>query len=262
MKVRDITAVIEAFAPLSLQESYDNSGLSVGNPESEVSGILLCVDVTESVLDEATALGANLIVSHHPLLFHPLRQVVGADASQRIVARCLIAGISLYAAHTNLDNALGGMNFRLGRILGLKNMTFLRPADTSVVSAGSGVVGDLPSPRPTLCLLQEIKDRLHCGVIRYSTLCRPQVSKIALVTGSGASFIEDAVAAHADLYLSADFKYNDFYTPDNRIVVADLGHFASEYCAIELLYDVITKKIANFAVHRSESSVDPVNYLI
>ena len=110
MKVRDITSVIEAYAPLSLQEDFDNSGLNVGNPESEVSGILLCVDVTEAVLDEAIALGANLIVSHHPLLFHPLRRVIGADASQRIVARCLISGISLYAAHTNLDNAPGGMN--------------------------------------------------------------------------------------------------------------------------------------------------------
>lgn len=262
MKVRDIASIIETFAPLSLQENFDNSGLNVGNPDAEVSGILLCVDVTEAVLDEATALGANLIVSHHPLLFHPLRRVTGADASQRIVARCLIAGISLYAAHTNLDNALGGMNFRLGTILGLKNITFLRPQNTSSVPSGSGVVGDLPASRPTFELLREIKEQLHCGTIRYSALCRPQTSRIALVTGSGATFIEDAVAANADLYLSADFKYNDFYTPDNRIVVADLGHFASEYCAIELLHDVITKKIANFAVHRSESSVDPVNYLI
>lgn len=261
MKVRDITSVIEAYAPLSLQEDFDNSGLNVGNPESEVSGILLCVDVTEAVLDEAIALGANLIVSHHPLLFHPLRRVIGADASQRIVARCLISGISLYAAHTNLDNAPGGMNFRLGTILGLENMTFLRPRNSTVIPSGSGVVGDLPSPRPTLDLLREIKEQLRCGVIRYSAPCRPQVSRIAIVTGSGASFIEDAVAANADLYLSADFKYNDFYTPDNRIVAADLGHFASEYCAIELLHDVITKKIANFAVHRSGSSVDPVNYI-
>lgn len=140
-------------------------------------------------------------------------------------------------------------------------MTFLRPRNSTVIPSGSGVVGDLPSPRSTLDLLREIKEQLRCGVIRYSAPCRPQVSRIAIVTGSGASFIEDAVAANADLYLSADFKYNDFYTPDNRIVAADLGHFASEYCAIELLHDVITKKIANFAVHRSGSSVDPVNYI-
>ncbi len=105
VKVKDVAAAIEAFAPLSLQEEYDNSGLNVGDYEAGVTGVLLCVDVTESVIDEALSLDANLVVSHHPLLFHPLRQLVDADFTQRIVRRALLAGISLYAAHTNLDSA-------------------------------------------------------------------------------------------------------------------------------------------------------------
>ena len=114
VKVKDVAAAIEAFAPLSLQEEYDNSGLNVGDYEAGVTGVLLCVDVTESVIDEALSLDANLVVSHHPLLFHPLRQLVDADFTQRIVRRALLAGISLYAAHTNLDSAAGGMSFYVG----------------------------------------------------------------------------------------------------------------------------------------------------
>ena len=122
MKVREVAAAIEEFAPLRLQETYDNSGLNVGSPDQEVTGVLLCVDVTEAVIDEALRFGANLIVSHHPLLFHPLRQIVGADASQRIAARCILSGIALYAAHTNLDSADGGMSHVLGREIGLRGM--------------------------------------------------------------------------------------------------------------------------------------------
>ena len=236
MKVREVAGAIEEFAPLGLQESYDNSGLNVGSPDAEVSGVLICVDVTDEVVDEALAVGANLVVSHHPLLFHPLRRLVGGDPAQRIAARCMIAGISLYAAHTNLDSADGGMSHALGCRLGLRDMRLLCP--------------------------HEVKRSLRCGAIRYSPLCRNTVSRVALSTGAGASLIEAAAGAKADVYLSADFKYNDFFTPDGRLVVADVGHSESEYCAIDLLYDIITKKIANFAVRKSERSVNPINYLV
>ena len=147
-------------------------------------------------------------------------------------------------------------------MLGLQNMSVLTPHAPGAAT-GYGVVGQLPGcPVPTLDFLRRAKDVLHCGAIRYSPLCREFVSRVALSTGSGASFIGDAVAAGADVYLAADFKYNDFYTPDGRIVVADIGHFESEYCAIALLFDIITKKIATFAVHKSENSINPVNYLV
>ena len=215
VKVKDVAAVIEAFAPLSLQEEYDNSGLNVGDYEAEVQGVLLCVDVTERVLDEAESLDVNLIVSHHPLLFHPLRQIVEANFTQRIVRRALLSGISLYAAHTNLDSAAGGMSFRLGSQLGLVDMQELEP-HTPGAATGFGVVGNLPEPTEMKRFLQKVRAELHCGAIRHSALCRETVRRVALVTGAGASMVESAILAGADLYLTADMKYNDFYMIDGN----------------------------------------------
>ena len=189
MKVREVAGAIEEFAPLGLQESYDNSGLNVGSPEAEVSGVLICVDVTDEVVDEALAVGANLVVSHHPLLFHPLRRLVGGDPAQRIAARCMIAGISLYAAHTNLDSADGGMSHALGRRLGLRDMRLLCPHAPGG-HTGYGVVGELAEAVPILRFLSEVKRSLRCGAIRYSPLCRNTVSRVALSPGAGASLIE------------------------------------------------------------------------
>ena len=182
MKVREVAGAIEEFAPLGLQESYDNSGLNVGSPDAEVSGVLICVDVTDEVVDEALAVGANLVVSHHPLLFHPLRRLVGGDPAQRIAARCMIAGISLYAAHTNLDSADGGMSHALGCRLGLRDMRLLCPHAPGG-HTGYGVVGELAEAVPILRFLTEVKRSLRCGAIRYSPLCRNTVSRVALSTG-------------------------------------------------------------------------------
>ena len=170
-------------------------------------------------------------------------------------------GIALIAAHTNLDSAAGGMSFRLGKLLGLTGMRVLSPHRDGA-ETGFGVVGDLPEAIPVSGFLQQVKSVLRCGAIRHSELCREQVRRVALVTGAGASMLGDAVAAGADIYLTADMKYNDFYAPDGRIVAVDVGHFESEYCAIGLLHDIITKKIATFAVHESVHSVNPVNYFI
>lgn len=260
MKVKEIAALIEQFAPLALQEEYDNSGLNVGSYETEVTGVLLCVDVTEAVLDEAISLGCNLIVSHHPLLFHPLRQLVDADAAQRIAARAVLEGVSLYAAHTNLDSAPGGLSFRLGEQLGLSDMQVLDP-HPSIPGAGFGVVGKLAHAESMMDYLQEVRRRLNVGTIRYSELRRSTVERVALCTGAGGSLIGKAERSGADLYLSADLRYNDFFGSVSTMVVADIGHFESEYCAIEVLYDIITKKIATFALHKSEHSINPVNYL-
>lgn len=261
MKVKEVAALIERFAPLAWQEEYDNCGLNIGSYEAEVTGILLCVDVTEAVLDEAKSLGANLVVSHHPLLFHPLRQLVDADYVQRVAARAVREGISLYAAHTSLDSAPGGMSFRLGEILGLTDMELLDPrADGS--GSGFGVVGRLAAPCPMRDFLKQVQQRLSVGAIRHSALSRDAVQRVALCTGAGGSLIRRAMDSGADLYLSADLRYNDFFVPESGMVIADVGHFESEYCAIALLHDIITKKIATFAVHKSEHSINPVNYLV
>lgn len=261
MKVRDVAAIIEDYAPVALQEEYDNCGLNVGNYDDEVTGVLLCVDVTEAVLEEAVSKGANMIISHHPLLFHPLKCLTDSDAAQRITRRALIAGISLYAAHTNLDSTVGGMSHFLGHKLGLKGMSVLAPHSEGSVT-GYGVLGELYVPMGAVEFLEFVRRELRCGCIRHSELCRSEVSFVALSTGSGGSFIRSAMARGADIFISADFRYNDFFIPDSKLIVADVGHFESEYCAIDLLFDIITKKISTFAVHKSVNSVNPVNYLV
>ena len=262
MKIRDIAEVIERYAPLRLQESYDNAGLIVGRPEDEVHQALLAVDVTEEVLDEAEQTGCDLIVTHHPIVFHALKRFNSASYVERCVERAIRRGIALYACHTNLDSAPGGMSWRLAEMLGVEELRVLQPTDPADGRVGFGVVGELPQSMSVRDFMHRIQERLSVQVIRHSELVREQVRRVALVTGAGASMLGDAVAAGADIYLTADMKYNDFYAPDGRIVAVDVGHFESEYCAIGLLHDIITKKIATFAVHESVHSVNPVNYFI
>lgn len=260
MKISEIIEVIEDAAPLSIQESYDNSGLIVGDRSAEVESALLCVDVTQSVLDEAIAKGAGLIISHHPVIFHSIKQLTGANYVDKLVVRAIQNNIALYACHTNLDQIAGGLSHRVARILGIDNAQVL--SATSSPEIGFGVVGNLPSPVPTEDFLRMIQASLAVKVIRHSDLCRKEISRVAINTGSGASLIGAAKQAEADIFISADFKYNDFMEGDNSIIIADIGHFESEYCAIEVLHDIITKKITTFALHKSENSVNPINYFV
>lgn len=262
MKVKDITGILERTAPLSLQAGFDNSGLLVGDADADVESALICVDVTEDVVDEAIRLGAGLVISHHPVIFHPLRHIIGSTYIERAVAKALCNGIALYACHTNLDSAPGGMSHRLGNLLGLKNVILLEPTISSVEGSGYGVVGELEMPVPTLEFLRHVKHVLSIGCIRHSKIACPAVRKVALSTGAGASSASLAKQVGADIYLSADFKYNDFLDADRDITIADIGHFESEYCAVDLIYEIIRKKISTFALHKSVSSENPVNYLV
>lgn len=261
MKIREITTVIEQFAPLDLQESYDNAGLIVGHPDDEVHGALLAVDVTEEVLDEAECEGCNLIITHHPIIFHPLKRFNSADAVQRCVERAIRQGIALYACHTNLDSTFGGMSWYLAELLGIGALRVLEPS-ASDPQVGFGVVGELSEPIDAQTFLRQVQQKLGLQVIRHSAIARPEVQRIAVCTGAGASLIGAARRATADLYLTADLKYNDFMTPDRALTVADIGHFESEYCAIQLLFDILSKKMITFAVRKSKHSCNPVNYLV
>ncbi len=263
MIIKQITDLIEAFAPLDLQEDYDNSGLIVGRYDQEVRGALLAVDVTEAVLDEAHEKGCDLIITHHPVVFRGMKRFNSADLTQRCVERAIREGVALYACHTNLDAAPGGMSWRLAEILGVENLGVLEPhAGTSKEGAGFGVVGDLKEETDTLEFMRMMKKRLNLSVVRYSDLTSDEVGRIAVCTGSGVDLIEAACAARADLYITADMKYHDFAIPDKRLTVADIGHFESEYCAIQLIFDILSKKLITFAVRKSECSCNPVNYLV
>ena len=261
MKIKEITDAIERFAPLALQEGYDNAGLVVGDPEREVGRALLAVDVTEEVLAEAEREGCDLVVTHHPIVFHPLKRLNEADYVQRCVARAVRRDMALYACHTNLDSAPGGMSWQLAEMLGVGNLRVLQPSEAGD-GAGFGAVGELPEMVDTLEFMRIIQRRLEVSVVRYSDIATSEVRRVAVCTGAGASLIGEARRAGADIYITADMKYNDFMTPDKALTVADIGHFESEYCAIQLIFDILSKNLCTFAVRKSERSRNPVNYLV
>ena len=258
MTVREIIAPIEEFAPLALQETYDNAGLLTGHPGMEVTGALVCVDVTEDAVDEAISLGANLIVAHHPIIFRPLRSITGQSNIDRVVIKAIKNDIAIYAAHTNLDRARSGMSHVLARRLGLRNIAVLDPEGDGV---GFGAVGELAGPAPSLDFLREVAATLGTGCIRHSAPVCEKVQKIALITGSGGDGLEKAIEAGADVLLTADLRLDRFLAAEGRILLADIGHWESEFCAIELICDIISKKIVNFALHKSVNSRNPVRYL-
>lgn len=261
MRLSEITDAVERFAPLGLQEDYDNSGLVVGRPDQEVHKALLAVDVTEAVMDEAEREGCDLIMTHHPIVFHALKRFNSADPVQRCVERAIRNDIALYACHTNLDSAPEGMSWRVAEMLGVGGLRVLQPV-AGEENVGFGVVGELERPWPTLDFLRHVQQVFAVRCIRYSDLAGEEVRRIAVCTGAGASMIGDARRAGADLYLTADMKYNDFMTPDKALTVADIGHFESEYCAIRILFDILSKNFPTFAVRKSEFARNPVNYLV
>ena len=260
MKIKEITDLIEQFAPLSLQESYDNSGLIVGRPDDEVQKALLAVDVTDEVMDEAEREGCDIVITHHPIIFHPLKRLNSANMVERCIERAIRSGIALYARHTNLDSTADGMSWRLASMLGVKNLDVLQPSGSGE-RTGFGVIGNLEHPMPTEEFMHRIMDVTGAKVIRHSEMATSIVGRVAVCTGSGAYLIGEARAAGAEVYVTADLKYNDFMTPDGALTVADIGHFESEYCSIEILFDILSKKMLTFAVRKSECSRNPVNYL-
>ena len=263
MKIRDIVSTIEEFAPLSLQESYDNSGLIVGRLDDEVKGVLLAVDVTEEVLDEAEREGCDLVITHHPIIFSPLKRFNSVTYVERCVERAIRKGIALYAAHTNLDSTPRGMSWQLGSMIGLDAMTVLEPRRDNA-EAGFGVVGTLSRAEGVMAFMNRVKAIFDVGAVRYSDIPSEDmmVRRVAICTGSGRSLIDAAMAAEADVYITADLRYNDFMCGENRMVLMDIGHFESEFCAIRIIYDVLSKKMCNFAVRKSVCSRNPVHYLV
>ena len=185
MKIRDIAEVIERYAPLRLQESYDNAGLIVGRPEDEVHQALLAVDVTEEVLDEAEQTGCDLIVTHHPIVFHALKRFNSATYVERCVERAIRRGIALYACHTNLDSAPGGMSWRLAEMLGVEELRVLQPTDPADGRVGFGVVGELPQSMSVRDFMRRIQERLPVQVIRHSELVKEQVRRVDYLHRSG-----------------------------------------------------------------------------
>ena len=261
LKVKDICGAIEAFAPLALQENYDNAGLQVGNPEAPVTAVLLCLDVTEETLREAKARSCNLIVSHHPLIFKGLKSLTGADQTQRIVMEALKSGISIYSAHTNLDSTVEGVSYEMAHLLNLKELKVLIPSDINP-EIGLGIVGRYENPVPQLEFLRKVKETFGVKAMRYSAQTQHLVVRtVALCGGSGASFIADALRCGADAYISGDFKYHDYTTYGLDILLADIGHHESELCSRRILSRIIRESYPDCVTYFAESETNPIKIL-
>lgn len=365
LRIKDIIQSIEEMAPLPLQESYDNAGVQVGNVSQRATGALLCLDVTEETVDEAIDLGYNLIISHHPLAFKPFKSLTGKNYVERCIMKACKYDLVIYAAHTNLDNAINGVNYKLAELLGLQNIHILSPQKgnllklvtfvpeesaeivraalfnagagnignydacsfnmcgvgtfrasegtnpfcgevnelhyenevrietilpaylkTSVTrtllsvhpyeepafdfyplentwkQVGSGIVGELTDEEDELFFLQRMKDMLNVECVKYSPLTGRQIREVAVCGGSGAFLIPEAIAYGADIFITGEAKYHDFFDVQDQILLATIGHYESEICTKDIFFDIILKKFPTFAaVQISKTISNPIKYL-
>lgn len=260
MIIKEITNYLEHCAPLEHQESYDNSGLIVGNENTTVTSALVTLDCTEEVVAEAKKLGANLIIAHHPIVFTGLKKLNGNTYVERTVIKAIENKIAIYAIHTNLDHMRYGVNAKIGALLGLSNLNLLRKkADHKEV--GAGMIGELSEPLPEVSFLKRVKSVFDVPFLKYTPLLSRKVKSVAYCGGSGSFLLTDAIAQGADVFLSSDFKYHQYFDHENKILIVDVGHYEVESCTKELICEILTEKFPTFTLHFSEVNTNPVNYL-
>ncbi len=244
VKCRDIVWIMEDMAPSRYAEEWDNPGLNIGDMDADVNKILVALDATESVIDEAVEKGADMIVTHHPLLFHAVKKINYHTSEGKRIMKLIKNNINHFAAHTNLDAAKGGTNDRLADIIGLKDVSVLTAgADDGV---GIGRVG-VPDGDMTMGMLAvRIKERLGLDAVRVSGNLSRKIKKIALCTGAGADFIDDAVKAKCDVYITSDIKYHEAMdAADKNICLIDATHYATENIIVPVIADYIRQKLEN-----------------
>ena len=261
MKIKEIVSALERFAPLPLQDGFDNAGLQIGLTEAEATGALLCLDVTEAVVDEAIALGYNLIVSHHPLIFKGFKSITGKDYVERCIMKAIQNNITIYSAHTNLDNAQEGVNYKIAEKIGLKDVQVLDPKMQGEVVAGAGVVGELPEPETETDFLKRIKRLFEVGCVKHNRLNGRLIQKVALCGGSGAFLLPKAVEVGADVFITGEVKYHDYFYYENRILVAEIGHYESEQYTKEIFYSIIREMFPELEVQTTRVNTNPIKYL-
>jgi dinuclear metal center YbgI/SA1388 family protein len=247
-----------------LQEDYDNAGIIVGLPEMEVKGVIVSLDATPAVIEEAVARGCNVVVSHHPIVFRGLKRFNGSNYVERAVMEAIKNDIALIAIHTNLDNVLdNGVNTRIAEKLGIRDYDALRPkvSNHTDYETGSGLIGYLDEPKETMSFLKMVKSKMNTGVLKYTAINCPQVHKIAVCGGSGRFLLEDAIKQEADVFITSDIKYHEYFDADGKIILADIGHFESEQFTIDLIFEFITKNFSIFAAHYTKVNTNPVKYL-
>lgn len=262
MIIKDILSILEAVAPPHLQESYDNAGLIVGDPGAAVNGVLFCLDSTEAVVDEAISLGCNLIVAHHPIVFKGLKRLNGTTYIERTVMKAVRADVAIYAIHTNLDNVhRQGVNAKIAEKIGLSDTRILSPKPGAEVGIGAGLLGRLSQPMEEQAFLRHVKNVMKTSCVRHTSLRGRPVETVAVCGGAGSFLLSEALRAGADAFVTADFKYHEFFDAESRLVIADIGHYESEQFTMELLYDIIQEKFPTFALQLTKTNTNPVHYL-
>ena len=269
VKIKEVIFALERFAPLPLQESYDNAGLQVGLTEVEASGALLCLDVTEEVIDDAIMRGYNLIVSHHPLLFRGLKTVSDRSYVERCVRKAIQNDVTIYAAHTNLDNAEDGVNFKIAELLELEQVKLLQPHPVRVkdggheftVMAGSGVVGLLPRPEDSLKFLQRMKSVFHVECLMHNELLQRPVHKVVVCGGAGSFLLDEALEQKADAFLTGEMGYHQYFGHGQELQIAVMGHYQSEQYTKEIFYTIISEICPDLPVSMTDVDTNPIKYL-
>lgn len=263
MTIKEVTDYIEELAPLHYAEDFDNVGLLIGSNNTLVTGVLVTLDTLEETVDEAIANNCNLIVSFHPIIFSGLKKLNGSSYVERVVLKAIKNNIAIYATHTALDNVENGVSGRICDVLGLINREILIPKGNldSAEKIGMGMLGDLPSEMNEHDFLLFVKKNMKTDCVRHSELLGKTIRRIAVLGGSGSFAINKAILSKADAYISADFKYHEFFKAEKKILLADIGHYESEQFTKNLLVEYLTKKITNFAVILSEKSTNPIYYI-
>lgn len=258
--IKEVTRYLETIAPLELQESYDNAGLLTGNPAWEVTGILTSLDCTEAIIAEAKARGCNLVVAHHPIVFRGLKKITGRDYVERTIIHSIKEDVAIYAIHTNLDNVrFQGVNERIAQRLGLENLELLAPKNDEK-SIGSGMIGNLAVSLSETDFLQLLKEKMEVKVIKHTALTGQPVTRVALCGGAGGFLLGRAKQAGAQVFVTADYKYHEFFDADGDLMICDIGHYESEQFTTELLAELLIKKFSIFAVLCTGLITNPVRY--
>ena len=271
VKIYQVVDALEHYAPLPLQEGYDNAGLQVGLTEAvEVSGALLCLDVTEDVVDEAIRKGCNLIVSHHPLIFCKLARISDENYVQRTVRKAIKNDISIVSMHTNMDAAKGGVNFKIAEKLGLRNLRFFGgEKEIDGVKGGEGVIGEITDETDALHadgiaaddLVLMLRERFQAECVQCNQLLRRPIRKVALCGGAGSFLLDAAIAAGADAFITGEMHYHEFFGHEQKIQICVIGHYQSEQFTSEIFRSIITEKCPGVKCEISEINTNPIIYL-
>lgn len=260
MKIRELLDYLEERVPLSQQEEYDNSGVQCGDTSQVLKAVLVAIDTTEAVVEEAIEKGCNLIVTHHPVLFRGTKSITPDDYINRSLIKALKHDIVVYASHTSLDNDDEGVNIFWANKMGLRNVKILSPIEDNP-NVGAGVIGDLPSPRSINELVGQMKAFQPITHVAHSKPLADKVKRVAYCGGSGNFLMSVAIEKKADIFITGEAKYNDYYDAEGEILLMTIGHYESELLTKELLKEIMSEKKGNFAIYGAESCANPVHYI-